>query len=633
MEPDFSGWVTKSNIQCTDGRMILQNAFAHQDNTRVPLVWQHAHDSPGNVLGHCVLTNKLEGVWGDAYLNESANASNAREAVIHGDVTQFSIWANQLKEYVQANTKKVAHGVIREVSLVLAGANPGAKIDKLSIRHSDDDIEELDDEAIITSGEAFLCHATADTNDTNDTNDDLTVADVINAMTDNQKLAVDFLIQTALDEAQTTQTGDEMAHYNLFEDDSDTTFGGELTHADLQTIVESAKRTGSLKAATTEYIDNGFAHGIESVESLFPDPTALSNAPEWVNVPTEWVKKVFGGAGHTPFSRIKTAFADITYDEARAKGYIKGNMKKEQFFTLMKRVTTPTTVYKKQKLDRDDIVDITDFDVVTWLKVEMRGKLEEEIARAILVGDGRDVDDQDKIDETHLRPILTDDPFYTIPVVVPYHNTNGNVQVVIDSIILAMDQYRGSGTPTLFADKTFVTRARLLKDANGRRIYSSTADLASDLGVAEVVSVDVLTEYADVIGILVNMQDYKIGADKGGETSLFDDFDIDYNQYKYLIETRCSGALTKPACALAIRRTSEANTGVVADRPTQNKADWIVTIPTVTGVEYRDQNGNVVTGSVALDAGEDVRVTAFAEDGFYLLPGRIEWAFLRPTGS
>lgn len=571
MEYDFSGYATKANVKCTDGRVIMPNAFAHQDGARLPLLYQHLHNDPSNILGHVVLENRKDGVYAYGRFNNSPNAQDMKEAVMHGDIDSMSIFANNLNERGNA----VQHGDIKEVSLVLAGANKGAVIDNLVIQHSDGEEEYVDGEAIITFGEA-LTHAEdvdeggSDSSDEEDSGK--TVEDVVNSMNEEQKTVMYALIAAALEEqadeeeesmAQSEDLEGKTMNYNVFEQDNKNAVPAQktLTHDEMSSILAAAQECGSFKKAV---LAHAASYGIENIEILFPDARNVTTPPEWVKRRTEWVSGVINGARHSPFSRIKSMTADITADEARARGYIKGNKKVEEVFPVMQRVTTPTTIYKKQKLDRDDIIDITDFDVVSWIRQEMRMMLDEEIARAILIGDGRPAmkdgsTNPDKIDETHIRPIWTDDELYAPKIQVdPAHKT----EALMEDIVRAMDEYEGSGSPTMYTTQTFVTDMLLLKDSLGRRLYNSEAEIMSFLGVGSIVKVPVMkgvTREADgktygLKAIITNISDYTIGADKGGEITSFDDFDIDYNQYKYLLETRISGCLTHPKSAVIVEQ-------------------------------------------------------------------------------
>jgi hypothetical protein len=573
MEPDFSGYATKAGLQCSDGRTIMPGAFKHQDKMKVPLVWQHGHTDPENVLGHSILENREDGVYTYGYFNKSAKAAHAKNLLDHGDITMLSIWANELVE----RSGKVLHGLIREVSLVLSGANPGALIENVTIRHSDDESSVLEDEAIIYTG-LEIEHA-ADTTNTdtsgNNTDSGETIQDVYDTMTDKQKDVLHFMLGQALesvttdttntdntdntdgaqhdntknDSTNSDQEGSSMTR-NVFESGSKDDKSPVLSHADVKGIVADATKIGSLKQAVESY---ALAHGINQIDTLFPEAQALTTAPEFFTRRTEWVNSVLSGARKSPFSRVKTHWADLTYDDARAKGYITGAEKQEEFYGTARRETNPQTIYKKQKLDRDDILDITDFDVVAWMKGEMRLMLDEELARAILVGDGRPVQDPDKILEDRIRPIATDDPLFVINVLCDM--AAGDISDFVDAVISYRAQYRGTGMPTLYTSETLLAQTMLLKDTLGRRIYGSIDQLASELRVSSVVPVDVFDPGANnPIAILVNMNDYVIGSDKGGQVNLFDDFDIDYNQFKYLIETRCSGALVKLKSAIVVRQ-------------------------------------------------------------------------------
>ena len=583
---DFEGWVTRNDIKCADGRTIRKNAFKDQDGKRVPLCWGHQHDDPINVLGHIDLENREEGVWGYGSFNNTELAQAAKEQVIHGDITCMSIWANHL---TQTPTKDVMHGIIREVSLVLAGANPGAYIERV-LAHGDYD----DDSMIVYSGENIILHSDttnvvdeseeAPTEETVEHSDEMkeepkmaepekkenekTVQDVIDTMNEEQQSVLYALIGQAMEDAKAGSTSKEentdMKH-NVF--DAETNNEEVLSHDAMTEIIKDGKRLGSLKESVLQ-------HGIEEIETLFPEPTELNKTPEWIDGNYSWVDSIMSSVHRSPFSRIKTQFADITQDEARAKGYLKGNRKKEEIFSLLKRSTSPTTVYKKQKLDRDDVIDITDFDVVAWIRGEMRVKLNQELARAFLLGDRRLASDDDKIDENCIRPVWTDDDLFTIKqrLTVPATATDDDkAKAYIRAMIRARKNYRGSGRPTLYTTEDILTTMLLLEDTTGRIIYDSEAKLATMLRVKEIVTVDAMenvthdvsgTNYT-LVGIIVNMNDYDVGADKGGAVSMFDDFDIDYNQMKYLIETRCSGALVKPFSAISVEETvSESATSI-----------------------------------------------------------------------
>lgn len=601
---DFSGYATKNDLKCSDGRTIAQNAFKEQDGRTVPLVWQHLHNSVDNVLGHGVLENRPDGMYVYGKFNNTEAGKRAKELVQHGDVSSLSIYANQLKEIA----KRVIHGAIREVSLVLSGANPGAYIDNISFAHSDGTFTEDETEAII-SMDISLAHADEAGSDSDEdkkvkdvfdsmteeqktvvyamvasalsegdedkkedsdgegkvehADDEKTIQDVFDTMTEEQKTVVYALIAQALKENEdSTQNnnneGDNVMKHNVF-DQNDESTANVLTHDQLTEIVTDAKRYGSLKES---FIAHAEEYGFDPIDILFPDARYTNtDGPETIKREDTWVQTVLGEATHTPFSRIKTIIADLTADDARAKGYVTGNLKKEEIIPLLKRITTPTTIYKKQKLDRDDMIDITDFDVVIWLKKEMRGMLNEELARAVLIGDGRSVAEEDKINEQCIRPIAFDNADVYIHR-AELANTAGTDDI-IDEIIRLRKHYKGSGSPSLYTSTDLLTEMLLLKDTLGRRLYNNTQELASVLRVAKIVEVEPMNDAKrvvgegvenDVLAIIVNMKDYTIGADKGGQVAMFDDFDIDYNQYKYLIETRCSGALTKPKSALILER-------------------------------------------------------------------------------
>lgn len=602
---DFSGYATKVGIKCSDGRTILQDAFAHCDGKKVPLVYQHLHNDPKNVLGHAVLENRPDGVYAYCSLNNTEAGKTAKALVQHGDISALSIYANSLVQ----KSSNVIHGVIREVSLVLSGANPEAYIDNLAFEHSDGSITTDESEAFICVGaiihdgieipevsdnqdssEESISHA----DDKKNPEDQKTVGEVFDTLNEEQKTVVYTMIAQALetqddedededeDVKHSNIKGDETMKKNIFDKDSAGTEVRGLSRADLRAIFNDARQSQStLKnaflahgyesisdaLADYEHQDEVLAHaatyGIDNIGYLFPDARTTTNTPQFIKRDTEWVSKVFGAAKHVPFSRIKTVLADITADEARARGYIKGKEKADEVITLLKRTTDPQTVYKKQKLDRDDIIDITDFDVVVWLRMEMRMMLEEEIARAQLVGDGRLSSSDDKIKEDKIRPIATDDAIYTIEIQIPETATTAQM---IDEIIKGRKQYKGTGTPAFYTTPDVNGDMLLLKDTTGRRLYNTEADLAAGIRAREIIEVPVMENKVVVltpatvsetglqkrlVGISVNMTDYSLGADKGGSISMFDDFDIDFNQFKYLIETRCSGALTMPHSAIA----------------------------------------------------------------------------------
>ena len=558
---DFSGWATKNNLLCSDGRTILKDAFKSDDGVTVPLVWNHQHNEPDNVLGHALLENRDDGVYAYCKLNDTEKGRTTKELIKHGDISALSIYANQLKQ----QGGKVIHGSIREVSVVLAGANPGAFIDSV-ICHND----ESDEEAVIYSGESIsLAHAEQTTETKKEETmkeetkkDEKTVKEIFDTLTEEQKNVVYAIIGSIIEEKENSNKkeeskkeddieGGKVMKHNVFDNDVENK-EDVLQHADIQTIFADAKRYGSLK-------DSVLQHGITNIDYLFPEATNLNQTPEFVKRNTGWVEKVMGAVHHSPFSRIKSQFADITADDARAKGYVKGSLKKDEVFSLLKRTTTPTTVYKKQKLDRDDVVDITDFDVVSWIKGEMRMMLDEELARAFLIGDGRLSSSDDKINEQNIRPIYNDADLYTVKVEVDAGENataEAKTKAFIKAVIKNRKEYKGTGSPTLYTTEDVVSDCLLLEDANGRFIYESIDKLKNTLRVADIVTVPVMegakgAKGGDLIAILVNLADYNVGADKGGAVNMFDDFDIDYNAQKYLIETRCSGALTKPYSAIA----------------------------------------------------------------------------------
>ena len=600
---DFSGWATRNNLKCSDGRTIRKDAFKDNDGKKVPLVWNHQHDDPFNVLGHALLENRSEGVYAYCSLNNTPAAQNAREYLKHGDIEALSIYANQLKQ----DHGDVLHGQIREVSIVLAGANPGAYIDNIMM-HSDG--SESDTEAYIYTGESvteYMAHSDEDSEPeaekeskkeeestmnedalkhSDDDKKEKTVGDVYDTFTDEQKKVVNALIGAALASSKEGENDDnkedEKVAHNVFETDNrdDRTY---LTHADQKQILEDAKRFGSLKESFLAHADAMGADGdvlmhstdveysqdkqdyfVNDPSFLFPEAKAISNVPAFISRRTEWVAGVMSGVKHTPFSRIKTMFADITEDEARAKGYIKGKMKKEEVFSLLKRSTSPTTIYKKQKMDRDDVLDITDFDVVSWIRSEMRVMLDEEIARAILIGDGRLASSDDHIDETCVRPIWKDVDLFTIKKDVTFDSgatDDQKAKAVIKAAVKARKDYRGSGNPVLYTTEDWLTDMLLMEDQIGHRLYKDASEVASAMRVSRIVTVQLFENQVrtdsdgnrhELIGIIVNLNDYRVGADKGGQINMFDGFDIDYNQQKYLLETRISGALDKPYSAIVL---------------------------------------------------------------------------------
>ena len=675
MEADFSGYATKANLKCSDGRTIMPEAFAHMDGQTVPLVWQHMHNTPENVLGHAVLTARPDGMWAEAFFNQTPSGVNADKLVQHGDVVSLSIYANQLVE----KSKQVFHGIIREVSLVLSGANPGAKIENIRIAHSDGDVEDLADEAIIYTGLELAHTAVGELPEsvtevfygfTEDQKNavhkmleyaidnqpgpdakqevetavvehasDKTIADVYSAFTDEQKLVVNYMIGVALEddsaqhdsmtsedtESEETEEGDlnhqegtDNMSRNVFEANGlQAPEGQTLTHSQITTILEDAKKPGM--TLRDSFLAHAGEYGITDIELLFPDAKALSNTPEFISRRMEWVAKVLDGTKHAPFAKIKTVLADITAEEARAKGYVKGHQKVDEVFGLLKRTTGPATIYKKQKLDRDDVVDITDLDVVAFLKAEMRIMIEEEVARAILVGDGRSAMSTDKVkdpagsnDGTGIRSILNDSDLYAIKA-----NLAANVSPkdAVKGLVRARSKYRGSGKPTLFIDDAMLTDIMLEEDKFGRPLYASEQALADKVRVESIVTVDLFGEYQDLVAIMVSLSDYTIGSTKGGELTSFEDFDIDFNQHKYLQETRLSGALTKPYSAVVVLRAE--GTLAVATAPSFDGETETITVPTATGVNYLI-NDEVVTGDVVITG--PTEVVAEPDAGYYLAP-------------
>lgn len=561
---DFAGWATRNNVKCTDGRIIMQNAFQDNNGAIVPLLWNHQHNNPDCVLGQALLENRPEGVYAYCRFNGTESGATARELVEHGDVTSLSIFANQLKE----QGSNVLHGSIKEVSLVLAGANPKAYIEDV-FAHSDDGEE---DGVLIYMGEPLtsLSHSDTQTESAekqpDDSKDDETVGDVFNSLTDKQKKVFYFMLAKAMNEGKADGEDDEnkdtnnkeesteMKH-NIFDQTKDETNGGTLSHDAMNAIIKDTKRFGTMKESYLQHADE---YGIENIEYLFPDAHNLNETPEFIKRDTGWVSKIMSGVHHSPFSRIKSMFANITEDQARAKGYIKGNLKKEEVFGLLKRTTAATTVYKKQKIDKDDWDDITDFNVVSWLKTEMRMMLDEELARAYLLGDGRQASDDDKINEQNIRPVAKDEALFTIQKAVNVSSNatdDDKAKAFIKAVIRSRKEYKGSGNPTLYTTEDMLTTCLLLTDTTGRDIYEDVNQLCKKLRVKEIITVPVMEgvkakDGNDMLAILVNMNDYNVGADKGGSVNMFDDFDIDYNQQKFLMETRCSGALTKPYSAI-----------------------------------------------------------------------------------
>lgn len=565
---DFSGWATKNDLKCNDGRIIRHGAFKENDGRTVPLVWNHQHNEIENTLGHALLENRDDGVYAYCSFNESERGQKAKLLVQHGDITALSIWANQLK---QAGSD-VLHGVIREVSLVLAGANPGAFIDSIlehsiegeegaiiytgeniSLAHSDEEPEKKDPDP--NPPEPVIVHA-----DPKPESEE-TLKDIFNSMSEKQQQVCLAMVGMAIeDNGEEQKESDGTVKHNVFDTtDPKETTENVISHSDMMAVINDAKRFGSMKESSIQ-------HGITDIDYMFPDYKSLNTPPDFIQREMSWVRRVMGAVHHTPFSRIKSMFADITGDDARALGYVKGNLKKDEVFSLLKRTTDPQTIYKRQKLDRDDVIDITDFDVVAWLKSEMRMMLDEEIARAVLVGDGRAASSDDKIKEANIRPIWTDADLYTIKtdVSVASNATADEIsKAFIRAAVKSRKNYKGSGSPTLFTTEDILTDMLLMEDSMGRVIYDSVEKLATALRVTSIVTVPVMENLSrersggvtvDLMGIIVNLADYNIGADKGGAVNMFDDFDIDYNQQKYLIETRISGAMIRPYSAIALEK-------------------------------------------------------------------------------
>ena len=595
---DCEGYVTRYGVKCTDGVTISQGAFADQNGARVPVVWMHIHDDVEAVLGHADLEARDDGVYGKISFNGTEAGIAAKELVSHGDVSAFSIHANRLTRNKFTNV--VSHGNIKEVSLVLAGANPKAYIEKLNLTHSDDDgDDDFDDANIFTAGGITLAHADEEKKEDPEVKDEdlkhedqkkeenpegneKTVKDVLDTLNEEQQAAVAYIIGKALEEKggsvehnddDDEEDNPDMKH-NVF--DPENAAAPTLSHDDMQKILKDAKRLGSLKQAVLEHCEAGGDdaealqdviqhadgdYGVTNVGYLFPDARKMTNEPIFIQRDQTWVSQVMSKVHRTPFSRIKSIFADITEDEARAKGYIKGKLKKEEVFSLLKRTTTPTTIYKKQKMDRDDQLDITDFNVVAWLKSEMRMMLNEELARAILIGDGRLASSDDKINEQNIRPVWTDSELFTVKYPVTAGTSDAeHAKNFIKAVVKSRKLYKGSGNPDLYTTEDMLTEMLMLEDTTGRVIYDTVEKLRTALRVNSIVTIESmvgLTRSDDtgktqaLDALLVNLNDYNVGADKGGEVNMFDDFDIDYNQYKYLMETRCSGALTRPYAAIA----------------------------------------------------------------------------------
>lgn len=588
MKFDFSGWATKNDLTCSDGRTIKHNAFKENDGQRVPLVWQHGHNAVDNVLGHALLENRDEGVYAYCAFNDTPGADNAKELVKHGDVKALSIYANRLDQ----RGGDVIHGNIVEVSMVLSGANPGALIDNVALEHSDGSWTESEDEAVIYSG-LTLSHDSGETTEDTESmdedevydEDDLTVADVLETLDDDQRLAVAALIEEISGDVDDDEDfdedeefdedyddedydedaehgdfgGDTLMHSNIFEGDARRNVGPHLSHADEEQIFAEARQPGM--TLRTAVLAHAADYGIKNPELLFPDATNLDPEPQRIMRENSWVSKVLQGAKHSPFSRVKTQWSNLTADDLRAKGYVKASRKKDVVYEVANRKTEPTTVYNKTKIDRDDVLDITTFNVVAWMQQNLRLALEEELARAVLIGDGREVSNPDKIKETNIRPIWKDDELFSHKVLV---DKDAKTEDVIDIVRRSRKYYKGSGMPVLFTTNAFVCDMLEIKDINKRYIYETKQAVANALNVSDVIEVEVMEgakrevagKTQNLLGIIVNMQDYTLGADKGGETSFFEQFDIDFNQQKYLLEARCSGSLTKYKSAIVIEKAT-----------------------------------------------------------------------------
>lgn len=675
MEADFSGYATKVGLECSDGHTILAHAFRDQDGEKVPLMWQHMHDGPENVIGHAVLENREDGVYAYGFFNDTPTAKIAKELVVHGDIRALSIWANKVIKHGM----NVVKGSIKEVSLVLAGANPGASIMQVNIAHGDGSMSEAPNEYLIFMDQVIQ-HSDEgdDMTEENDTDEIPSVQEVWDSMTEAQKNLTRAMVvdarehpeaiahsddegdeedpdseddesddendnqdesdseDDASDDADSDDESEEIVQHsqegidmtrNIFEmNGSDTAQAGpKLSHDQISTIFTDAKKLGSLKESILAHADE---YGITDIDLLFPDAKATSNSPEFLKRRTEWVASVIDGVKNQPFARIKTLVADITAEEARALGYVKGNLKKEEIIELLKRTTDPTTVYKKQKLDRDDLLDITDFDVVAWLRAEMRLMIEEELARAILIGDGRSTASEEKIRDPRgsnsgagIRSILHDNDMYSAKVVI---DSSASTDAKIEALIRARADYRGTGEPVFYTTQKFLTDMLLTKDRVGRRIYDSRAAVAAALEASAVVPVEVMETIPSLVGIYVSLQDYTVGSNSGGQLTMFDDFDIDYNQYKYLIETRLSGALTKPKSAVVV--SIEEGTETTPVSPSFDGETNTISIPNTTGIDYLI-DGETVTGSKVIS--QDTEVRAVAQSGYYIPAGTTtNWTFV-----
>lgn len=594
---DFGGWATRNNIKCSDGRTILKDAFKQNDGQKVPLVWNHQHNDPSEVLGHALLENRDEGVYAYCKFNNTESGQTAKSLVANGDVDKLSIYANRLKTHMN----NVMHGCIREVSLVLAGANPGAFIDTV-ISHGED-AEAEEEGTIYTDEHIDIIEHSDDENDKKgetdmedenkkvdeekkEENNEKTIQEVFETLNEEQKNAVYAIVGQALEHGDDSEDdsedssennddeGEEDMKHNVFDNDKNN--DEVLQHSEiLASAIQDAKKYGSLKESV---IEHAAINNITDIGKLFPDATALNKEPIMIEKDQTWVGKIMNTIKHTPFSRVKVTMGKMTEPQARAKGYIKGNKKTNIQMAALNRVVTPTTVYIKNEIDRDDVIDITDFDVVAWQKREMRKELDKELALAALLGDGRDISDNDKINEQNIIPIIKDvDTFtikYTITEGVDYKQANNSAsnndsftKGIIRAAIRSRKEYKGSGSPTFFTTEDYLTDMLLIEDQNGRRIYESLAQLALALRVKEIVTIPEMEQeaYKDIVGVIVNMADYTMGADKGGSVNMFDDFDIDYNQMKYLMETRCSGALTVPYSAIVLKKTGASSSSLNAE--------------------------------------------------------------------
>lgn len=665
--PNFSGYVTKANLECEDGRVILPDAFKHQDGLKVPLVYQHNHTSADAVLGHVILTNKVDGVWGDAYLNTTTQGVNAGELVKHGDIDKFSIWAKQIVE----RGRNVIKGNIKEVSLVLAGANPGALITESALAHSGYDV---DDDVVLVGYELELAHSEEEDEVEEEVveteiqhaeteTEEKTIGEILATLDEEQQLAVNQLIEeivvNAVAEATTKAEAEHSAltksleelkmSRNVF-DQSGTGTGAvdkaQLKHADVVACIKAARE--NKEPSLREFIRKGDGaeimhagtYGVDNIEVLFPDAQALMRTPTFIDRRQEWVKVFMAGAGKSPFSRVKTVYADLTADEARAKGYIKATQKTEEVFPVFKRTTGPAMIYKKQKLDRMDIIDVVDFDMVAWMKTEMRGKLDEELARSALFGDGRSAESPDKIQEPTgnsgdgIRSVLNDHELYTmnVAVILPETAVNTDWNALVDAFTMSREDYMGSGNITMFTTYRIAATLMTIRDEFGHRLYRNMDELAADMNVSRIVRVPSQFFPNDVMAVALDLADYNFGTNAGGQVTLFDDFDIDFNQYKYLMETYLSGALTIPYAAMIFRRETTATAIVNAPTPPTfvdgEDGTGVITIPNVQGVSYLIKGQPQTPGTVVVAA--STIVTARAESG-YTVTGTATWTFV-PTG-